>query len=666
MIPPWLYEKYNILEEDVGFEDIPYDIRSSLAKPLRVYQENAVKRFIYYFEKDKNKSSNHILFEMATGSGKTLTMATLILYLYKKGYRDFLFFVNSTTILEKTKINFTDSSSTKHLFQTIELNSQRVDIRAIKSLCESSPNTLNILFTTIQGLHSQRKAEKENALSLEDMKQNKLVLLADESHHLRASTKKGKGELSDDWEKSVGDLFRRNSQNILLEFTATAETSKKEIQDKYKDKLIYKYSLKEFCSDGFSKTIGMIVNRQENQERILLALMMNIFREDLLSHQKIPLKPVILFKSATIAASKENQAAFIQQIDHLKEEDIVKCFANAKLNEANTFVISSMLDFFQENDIMPSHIVVKIKSKFKQAYILNVNDEKDKGEHQILLNSLEDYNNRIRAIFAVNKLNEGWDVLNLFDIVKLYTTKSTSNRTQEAQLIGRGARYYPFSIHKNQAEDKYKRKYDKKNTPLRVLEMLHYHIRDENKFIEDLSKDIEKQGLLLELITQDIDIDVKKEWKEADCYQQGIIGSNKTISYNVLSMGNVLKLPPPEDMHVKYEIAKLFQETAFGRGAQETCFCYKKKSLQEIGFQLFYKAVSKNNFFRFSNIKIIGIQSIKELYTYYEQTIIIFVVADRNIDLSARDIIQGVLKFLWKLEQELLLQSMEGQLLMKK
>jgi type III restriction enzyme len=32
---------------------------------------------------------------MATGSGKTLVMAGLMLYLYEKGYRNFLFFVNS-------------------------------------------------------------------------------------------------------------------------------------------------------------------------------------------------------------------------------------------------------------------------------------------------------------------------------------------------------------------------------------------------------------------------------------------------------------------------------------------------------------------------------------------------------------------------------------------
>ena len=28
--------------------------------------------------------------------------------------------------------------------------------------------------------------------------------------------------------------------------------------------------------------------------------------------------------------------------------------------------------------------------------------------------------NGIRAIFAVDMLNEGWDVLNLYDIVRLY------------------------------------------------------------------------------------------------------------------------------------------------------------------------------------------------------------------------------------------------------
>ena len=72
--------------------------------------------------------------------------------------------------------------------------------------------------------------------------------------------------------------------------------------------------------------------------------------------------------------------------------------------------------------------------------------------YQILVNTLEDSDNRIRAIFAVQKLSEGWDVLNLFDIVRCNTTLNTNmagNQSAQlqpakAQLIGRGARYFPF------------------------------------------------------------------------------------------------------------------------------------------------------------------------------------------------------------------------------
>ena len=53
---------------------------------------------------------------MATGSGKTIIMAGLILYLYEKGYRNFLFLVNLENIINKTKDNFLNNQSTKYLF----------------------------------------------------------------------------------------------------------------------------------------------------------------------------------------------------------------------------------------------------------------------------------------------------------------------------------------------------------------------------------------------------------------------------------------------------------------------------------------------------------------------------------------------------------------------
>ena len=82
---------------------------------LRDYQKDAFARFFYYLAKYPQKETPiHLLYNMATGSGKTLIMAGLILYLYKQGYRNFLFFVNSKNIIEKTKDNFLNNQSSKY------------------------------------------------------------------------------------------------------------------------------------------------------------------------------------------------------------------------------------------------------------------------------------------------------------------------------------------------------------------------------------------------------------------------------------------------------------------------------------------------------------------------------------------------------------------------
>jgi type III restriction enzyme len=46
-------------------------------------------------------------------------------------------------------------------------------------------------------------------------------------------------------------------------------------------------------------------------------------------------------------------------------------------------------------------------------------------DKQLAVNSLEEPANPYRIIFTVDMLNEGWDVLNLFDIVRLYETRQS-------------------------------------------------------------------------------------------------------------------------------------------------------------------------------------------------------------------------------------------------
>ena len=143
----------------------------------------------------------------------------------------------------------------------------------------------------------------------------------------------------------------------------------------------------------------------------------------------------------------------------------------------------------------------RLRKEFDENRCISVNEEREKENQQILLNSLEDRNNPIRAVFAVQKLNEGWDVLNLFDIVRCYETRDAKagnpgkTTIAEAQLIGRGARYFPFAI--GDYHDLYKRKFDEDLTAeLRVLEELHYHSVNDSKYISELRTALIRQGMI--------------------------------------------------------------------------------------------------------------------------------------------------------------------------
>ena len=101
----FLYEKIDALREYGSCAPVPDYIPQNLNPnfELRPYQRKAFENFITHFESRNCPKPTQVLFHMATGSGKTLMMAGLMLYLYQKGYRNFLFFVNLSNIVEKTR-----------------------------------------------------------------------------------------------------------------------------------------------------------------------------------------------------------------------------------------------------------------------------------------------------------------------------------------------------------------------------------------------------------------------------------------------------------------------------------------------------------------------------------------------------------------------------------
>ena len=228
MAERFLYEELNTLSEYNQLEkDIPAVVTDNLnpAFELRPYQKEAFARFFHCFTKGFPgiEKPLHLLFNMATGSGKTLIMAGLILYLYEQGYRNFLFFVNATNIIDKTKQNFLNASSSKYLFnKTIFFDTKHESVTPVTTFEGVNENDINICFTTIQNLQNYLNTDKENSVTHEDFRNKQIVLLADEGHHLNASTKNGE-ELFTSWEDTVRSVFGQNEDNLLLEFTATLD-----------------------------------------------------------------------------------------------------------------------------------------------------------------------------------------------------------------------------------------------------------------------------------------------------------------------------------------------------------------------------------------------------------------------------------------------------------
>nr|WP_241887716.1 DEAD/DEAH box helicase family protein [Helicobacter pylori] len=497
-----------------GEIELPTHITSNLKKELRDYQKQAIHNYLE--KRQSHPTQKHFMFEMATGSGKTLVMAGLILECYKQGYQNFIFFVNSASILEKTKLNFTDSVSSKYLFsENININDENTEIKSINNLNESHNNAINIYFSTIQGLFSLFTRAKENAITLEDLKDQKLVFLADEAHHLNTETKKklNDSEASEkrNWESVVKLALEQNKDNLLLEFSATIP-NEKSVKDKYENLKAFTYTLKEFSENKFCKNIySLSYENKELETRFLGACVSSLYKELLAQHHNIEnFKPCILFKSERIEESKKNQEHFNAFLENLSPLDLENFF-----NHSRNAFFKAAKNFFDEQNHTPN-LVALLQNKFKESVQINTNNEKELEKSMLLLNSLEDRDNPKRVIFSVDKLNEGWDVLNLFDIVRLKNKASQKDTTKDAQLIGRGARYYPFSYNdfKPGRIEFHQRKFDFSN-PLSVLERLDYHAVYDSEFIAQLNNELQDLGLGFVNEKQTIPLTPTKRFK---CY----------------------------------------------------------------------------------------------------------------------------------------------------
>lgn len=699
------------------FPEIPAFISNNLKYSFFDWQKNAFENFLTFQaikERENPNEPTHLMFNMATGTGKTLLMASAILYYYQQGYRHFLFFVNQNNIVDKTENNFINNTHTKYLFkEKIVIDDKTINIKKVDAFSDN-PQGIEIKFTSIQKLYNDIHLQRENQTTLDDLHSKNIVMLADEAHHLNTDTnKKGlaqqelvpteiTGTTSEaeiekrGWEHTVIELIlnkngkKEENKNVLLEFTATIPATEN-IAKKYEDKIIYKFGLKEFLQAGYTKEINLISSTLDKKERVLQALLFQWYRHKIaLKNDIANFKPVILFRSKTIDESKSDYEEFLNWIDTIEASDFdfLKNIANKiaqskSLYEQGKSRTEQVLAFIKNENLHFGDVANWIKQSYQEKNTIITNSktnktkkEKTDEEAEKLLNSLEDKNNHIRAIFTVDRLTEGWDVLNLFDIVRLYqgqntggsTKKTPEATTKEKQLIGRGVRYCPFAFND---KIKNKRKFDDDlKHELRVLEELYYYTYDEeSRYISHLKEELRKDGY----IRDDKVIKtfaLKKDFQESKFYEETKIWYNKQIDNPNRKKKTLEDIK--KDFFVPYKIKGLEiteQEIDFEKQEDLQRLNLQEKGLQTISIKfkdiekyivqkaINIKAKQENSLFQFEKLKEeLEIESIEELQTDKLADFDVKIIVSKNTnydDIDNSDKLNLVIKFLDNIFAEL-------------
>ncbi len=595
-----LDEQLDVFTQALGERNVPEYIPNGLRPgfDLRPYQLKAITNFIRYFETESlRQRPSQTLFHMATGSGKTLVMAALALYLYEQSYNKFVFYVNTNNVLAKTRDNLLNQRSSKYLFAPqIMIDGDAIEVREVKNFQNTDPTSISIRLCTIQGLQEEVQNPREGGLTEEDFEDEGIVFISDEAHHLNALTRRDRSDAEDDqersWEGLVRHLVGLHENHVLLEFTATVDLQNALIAEKYADRIVASYPLATFREDGFSKEIQLLQSQASTPTtRTLQALVLSQYRLRLFEKTGIAAKPVVMTKARTIKESMTFAEVLRTTVRSLTGQDLLDLQASTTAP-----VMLKALSEFASVDPSLDTLAADLREEFDEDRWLTLDSKQITPEKQVSVNTLEARNNPYRLVLAVDMLNEGWDVLNLFDIVRLYDTRDAKagrpgkTTLAEAQLIGRGARYFPFAP--RPSDDRYRRKFDNNlDDKLRICEELYYHSATNSRYIDELKLALRESGALPNAATQ-VEYVLKDSFRRTPLFQQGWVFRNRRLPRDLAQLTELPASVRQLNKHVRAVSGSSVSSLAFGQDAHQVSVASvtETKQLRDLPYAVVDKA----------------------------------------------------------------------------
>lgn len=366
---------------------------------LRVPNKRAVKTIALRVGEHEASGSEGVfegVIDAAVGMGKTYIMAAAMDYFAaSEGIRNFAIITPGSTILQKTKGNFTRNHPKSLLpglaVHPVVITSENFNTPTMRAVMDD-PAAVKLYVFTVQSLLKpttkvgRRTHKFQEGLGRGFYEQLKglgdLVVFADE-HHVYDAPK---------FSEAVRDL----SPRALIGLTGTPTR-------KMKTRIIYRFPLAAAIAEQYVKT-PVIVGRRDDRDDAHTKLRDGV--------QLLDLKQQAVDEFAEREAVESVNAVMLVVAQSIQEAQ-----AYAALLESDSFAGGKY-----------AGQVLEIHSK---------SPDKDLAE----LEAVENRDSPVRIIVAVDKLKEGWDVKNVYVIASM---RASISKILTEQTLGRGLRL-PFA-----------------------------------------------------------------------------------------------------------------------------------------------------------------------------------------------------------------------------
>jgi len=369
---------------------------------------------------------------MATGTGKSYVMfAIAYLSIVMGKVKRVLVLGPSSTVIERgLKGKFKEhlyGNKGHQLQEKLPLKYRNVPINLLD---ENQPIVDNSII--IENLNAVFNKDRNSIGDTLFSQTGEVLVLSDEVHHAYSHLKYTGDFLSIE----EGGRGERRDERLWMKFIREEPKIKRHIgftgtpynQDEYFVDVIFNYSIKDAIDEKVIKKINPIIHTEAEGEDTNLTLYQK-FEQILITHDenkkkysysdgngKACLKPITVFINATQAGAERNTEEFISVLsDYLK----------------NT------------RDEYKSYSILQIQPIAREKVICVISKPTD-SNYQEKLDAIEELDpaktgGKVEFVFAVNKLSEGWDVDNVYQIVPMQE-RVFKSKLLISQVLGRGLR----------------------------------------------------------------------------------------------------------------------------------------------------------------------------------------------------------------------------------